>query len=73
MSEGQSLPTTPAVSESTKELRLSTKGLENVASLGFQDFSLRLGEHSVFCSRFEASFLSPRITAALLTDPTIRE
>jgi hypothetical protein len=56
-----------------KELRLSTQGLENVALLEIQDFALRMGDSSVGCSRFEASFLCPRITAALLSDPTITE
>jgi hypothetical protein len=55
------------------DVRLSTKGLENVASLGIQDFTLRIGEQAVLCSRFEASFLSPRITAALLNDATLTE
>jgi hypothetical protein len=59
--------------ERKKELKLSAKGLENVASLGIQDFSLRSGEHTLGCSRVEASFLSPRITVALLNDPTITE
>jgi hypothetical protein len=73
MLEGQSRRAAPALSKWSQELKLSTKGLENVASLGVEDFSIRVGGHSVGCSRFEASFLSPRITAALLNDPTITE
>jgi hypothetical protein len=57
----------------TQELRLSTKGLENVAALGIEDFTLRVGEHSISCSRFEASFLSPRITTAIFNDATLSE
>jgi hypothetical protein len=68
MSEAKSL-----VQQQGKELKLSTKGLEHVAALGIEDFTLRLGEHSVSCSRFEASFLSPRITTAISNDPTITE
>jgi hypothetical protein len=63
----------PVVASQAKELKLLTKGLENVASLGIQDLSLRAGDYSVFCNRFEASFLSPRIATTLLNDPTIIE
>jgi hypothetical protein len=56
-----------------KELTLSTKGLENPASLAINDFVLRFGNEEVACSRFEASFLSPRITSLLLNDPTVNE
>jgi hypothetical protein len=49
------------------------KGLENVASLGIRDFKIHFGEDTILCNRFEASFLSPRITSALLTDSTITE
>jgi hypothetical protein len=73
MSEAQSPVAARGSAERKKELRLSTKGLENVASLRIGDFMLRFGEHEVVCNRFEASFLSPRITATLLNDPTITE
>jgi hypothetical protein len=56
-----------------KELRLSTKGLENVAALAIKDFTLHVGQRSVSCSRFEASFISPRITTAISTDATLTE
>jgi hypothetical protein len=64
---------TAAPSLKSEGLELSAKGLANVASLGIRDFSIRVGDWRVECSRFEASFLSPRITAALLQDPTITE
>jgi hypothetical protein len=54
-------------------LKLSTKGLENAGSLAIKDFHLRIGNHTFECSRFEATFLSPPITSALLSDPTIEE
>jgi hypothetical protein len=69
-SEGVS-PASPAVQGRRKELRLSTKELENVAHLGVHQFSLGARRHAIVCSCFEASFLSPRITAALVNDPTI--
>jgi hypothetical protein len=59
--------------ERTKQIKLSTKGLENAALLGINDFTLRLGSEQFECSRFEASFLSPRIAAVLLQDPTTEE
>jgi hypothetical protein len=59
--------------QQSRALTLSTKGLENVAALGIEDFTLRVGEHSVSCSRFEASFVSPRITTALSNDATLTE
>jgi hypothetical protein len=49
------------------------KGLENAASLMINDFALLLRDDKFQCSRFEAAFLSPRITAALLQDPTMEE
>jgi hypothetical protein len=55
------------------QIQLSLKGLENPASLGIRDFAIRVGTESFHCSRFEASFLSPRITAALSADPTLDE
>jgi hypothetical protein len=54
-------------------LKLSTKGLENIASPGIGDFKLRLGEHRLSCSRFQASSISPRVTTALQNDSTITE
>jgi hypothetical protein len=56
-----------------KQLKLSTHGLENPASLRVNDFALNIGEEKWECSRFEASFLSPRITSLLLNDATICE
>jgi hypothetical protein len=58
---------------STKQIELSAKGLQNVAALGIRDFGVVVGDSKVECSRLEASFVSPRITAALLNDPTISE
>jgi hypothetical protein len=57
--------------ERTAQVKLSTKGLENVGSLGVKDLELVIGQERFECSRFEASFLSPRIAAALLDDATI--
>jgi hypothetical protein len=57
----------------TKQIKLSTKGLENAASLGINDFVLQIGSERIKCSRFEAAFLSPRITSILLADPTVEE
>jgi hypothetical protein len=42
-----------SIQEQTKELMDSTNGLENVASLGIDDFKLLVGDESVSCSRFE--------------------
>jgi hypothetical protein len=60
-------------SESTKYIKLSAKGLERVASLRISDFAFKVGEEQFGCSRSEAAFISPRITALLLQDPTIDE
>jgi hypothetical protein len=57
----------------TQGLKLSTKGLQNVPTPGIDDLALRLGDQAVSYSRIGASFLSPRLTAALLNDPTINE
>jgi hypothetical protein len=58
---------------SARQIQLSLKGLENPASLGIKDFAIRVGSESIECSRFEASYLSPRITAALSADSTLDE
>jgi hypothetical protein len=58
---------------SRKQIKLSGTGLQNVAALGIRDFGVTVGDWKVECSRLEASFVSPRITAALLNDPTISE
>jgi hypothetical protein len=57
----------------TQQVKLSTKGLENPASLAISDFALIIGDERFECSRFEIAFLSPRITALLRQDPTIDE
>jgi hypothetical protein len=57
--------------ERTKHAKLSTKGLENVALVRVNDFTLQVGSETFECSRFEAAFISPRIAAILLQDPTI--
>jgi hypothetical protein len=57
----------------TKQVKLSTKGLENPVSLAMNDFALIVGDQRFECSRFEVAFLSPRITTLLLQDPTIDE
>jgi hypothetical protein len=62
-----------SATERIKQVKLTMKGLENTASLGISDFTLRLRGQKVECSRFEAAFISPRITAILLQDPTIDE
>jgi hypothetical protein len=59
--------------ERAQQIKLSTKGLENAALLGINDFALHVGSEKFECSRFEAAFLSPRITELLLQDPTIDE
>jgi hypothetical protein len=56
-----------------KQMKLSTKGLENPASLRINDFGIQVGSERFECSRFEAAFISPRITELLLQDPTIDE
>jgi hypothetical protein len=60
-------------SQRPKQVKLSTKGLENTASLRISDFALRVGGEKFECNRFEAAFISPRITSLLLQDPTIDE
>jgi hypothetical protein len=65
----------PATSsaERISHVKLSTKGLENPASLAIDDFALIVGNQRFECSRFEIAFLSPRITTLLRQDPTIDE
>jgi hypothetical protein len=41
-----------SVDERKKELKLSMKGLANVASLGIGDFRLRIRDEVIECSRF---------------------
>jgi hypothetical protein len=56
-----------------KQAKLSTKGLENTASLQLNDFALIIRDKRFECSRFEIAFISPRITTLLQQDPTIDE
>jgi hypothetical protein len=60
-----------ATIEAVSGVKLSTKGLENGAAIGIKDFKLRVSDQEALCSRFEAGFVSPRITSALSTDATI--
>jgi hypothetical protein len=47
--------------------------LKGPASLGIRDFAFVIGDHRFECSKFEASFLSPRVTELLSNDSTICE
>jgi hypothetical protein len=73
-SETQTQSQSPvSATERTKQIKLTTKGLENAALLGINDFVIRFGSEKFACSRFEAAFISPQITTLLLQYPTIDE
>jgi hypothetical protein len=49
---------------------LSARGLENISS-GERDFAFVFDGEEVRCSRFQAQFLSPRVSSLLQHDPSI--
>jgi hypothetical protein len=62
-----------SANNSVKEFTLSSDGLKGPASLRIRDFAFIIGGHRFECNRFEASFLSPRVTELLSIDSTICE
>jgi hypothetical protein len=56
-----------------KQVKLSRKGLDNMASLHINDFPLQVGSEKFESGRFAAAIFSRQITALPLQNPTITE
>jgi hypothetical protein len=54
-------------------IALSTAGLRLADQLSRKDFRFVCGSDALICDRFQAAFLSPRISSSVLNDPTIEE
>jgi hypothetical protein len=52
---------------------LSAHGLRSANQISRKDFRFVSGSNAFVCDRFQAGFLSPRVTKLILTDPTIEE
>jgi hypothetical protein len=62
------------LTDSVLELGLSVKGLGNLHENVFEkDFTIIVGNDRWQCTSFIAAFLSPRIAALQVSDPTLRE
>jgi hypothetical protein len=54
-----------------RHIPLSAKGLEHVASINPNDFTIAIGSTEFACTRFQAAFISPTIASVIATDSTI--
>jgi hypothetical protein len=52
---------------------LSPQGLRLANQISRKDFRFVSGSNAILCDRFEAGFLSPRVTILILNHPTIEE
>jgi hypothetical protein len=57
----------------TTTFSLSTQGLRLANQISRKDFRFVSGSNAFVCDRFQAGFLSPRVTNLILNDPTIEE
>jgi hypothetical protein len=54
-------------------IALSAKGLQLADQISRKDFRFVSGSKALICDRFQAGFISPRIAALILSDPTVDE
>jgi hypothetical protein len=55
----------------TATIELSAKRLERAASVEEKSFIIVSGSSEICCTKFQAAFISPRISEFLRSDPTI--
>jgi hypothetical protein len=53
------------------EIGLTAAGLDRASEISRKDFAIMIGSNTLTCDRFQAAFLSPRVSRALVADPTV--